>query len=179
VSIKLFAMTCGWLTGELGRLMEGGEGEAELPIPSYLIEHPRGTALFDTGLHPACQHDPASRVGPRLSTLFRFNYHPGEEISARLAALGRDPAQIDLIITSHLHFDHVGGNALIPNATVIVQRREWEAGMDPDIAAQRGFDRPTTTSGIRSSRSTANTMYSATGRSCACRPTVTPQATSR
>jgi hypothetical protein len=27
VSIKLYAMTCGWLTGNLGYLMEGGEGE--------------------------------------------------------------------------------------------------------------------------------------------------------
>ena len=139
VSVKLYAMTCGWLTGELDRLMEGGEGDVELPIPSYLIEHPRATALFDTGLHPACQHDPAARVGPRLSSLFRFNYQPGEEISARLAALDRDPARIDLIITSHLHFDHVGGNALIPNATVVVQRRELEAGHDPEQAAQRGF----------------------------------------
>ena len=141
VSIKLYAMTCGWLTGDLDRLMGGEEGKAELPIPAYLIEHPRGTALFDTGMHPACQQDPAGRVGPRIAGLFGFNYHPGEEISARLAVLGRDPGRIDLIITSHLHFDHVGGNALIPNATVIVQRREWEAGLDPDIAAQRGFDR--------------------------------------
>ncbi|MBO0735821.1 MAG: N-acyl homoserine lactonase family protein [Alphaproteobacteria bacterium] len=138
---KLYAMTCGWLTGELGRLMEGGKGKANLPIPAYLIEHPKGTALFDTGMHPACQHDPAGRVGPRIAGLFGFNYHAGEEISARLAALGRDPCRIDLIIASHLHFDHVGGNALIPNATVIVQRREWEAGMDADIASQRGFDR--------------------------------------
>jgi N-acyl homoserine lactone hydrolase len=141
VTLKLSAMTCGWLTGQLGYLMEGGEGEVELPIPSYLIEHPKGTALFDTGMHPACQNDPAGRLGTRLTRLFRFSYHPGEEIAGRLTALGRDPARIDLIITSHLHFDHVGGNALIPNATVIVQRREWEAGMDPDIAAQRGFNR--------------------------------------
>jgi glyoxylase-like metal-dependent hydrolase (beta-lactamase superfamily II) len=141
VSIKLYAMTCGWLTGDLDRLMEGGEGKAKLPIPAYLIEHPKGTALFDTGMHPGCQHDPAGRVGPRIAGLFGFDYHPGEEISARLAVLGRDPGRIDLIITSHLHFDHVGGNALIPNATIIVQRREWEAGLDPDIAAQRGFDR--------------------------------------
>ena len=102
MSIKLYAMTCGWLTGDLDRLMEGGEGKAKLPIPAYLIEHPRGTALFDTGMHPACQHDPAGRVGPRIAGLFGFNYHPGEEISARLAALGRDPGRIDLIITSHL-----------------------------------------------------------------------------
>jgi hypothetical protein len=32
VTIKLYPMTCGWLTGDLGYLMQGGEGEAELPI---------------------------------------------------------------------------------------------------------------------------------------------------
>ncbi len=44
------------------------------------------------------------------------------------------------MINSHFHFDHVGGNALIPNATMLVQRREWEAGMDPDTAMRRGFN---------------------------------------
>ncbi len=141
MTVRLFAFTCGWLTGELGYLMEGGEGKVDLPIPSYLIEHPKGTMLFDTGMHPDCQHDPAGRIGPRVTQLFSFNYRPGEEISARLEALGRDPAKIDLVVNSHFHFDHVGGNALIPNATVVVQRREWEAGMDPDIAARRGFNR--------------------------------------
>ncbi len=85
-------------------------------------------------------HDPAVRVGARIAGLFAFDFSPGEEISARLAALGRDPAKIDLIINSHFHFDHVGGNAQIPNATLLVQRREWDAGMDADIAAKRGFN---------------------------------------
>lgn len=141
MSVKLYAMTCGHLTGELGYLMEGGEGEVRLPIPAYLIEHPKGTALFDTGMHPDCQHDPVTRVGKRINGMFRFDYAPGEEISARLETLGRDPARIDFIVNSHLHFDHVGGNALVPNATVVVQRREWEAGMDPELAALRGFNR--------------------------------------
>jgi N-acyl homoserine lactone hydrolase len=140
VSLKVFALTCGWLEGDFGRLMEGGEGRIRLPIPAYLIEHPKGTALFDTGLHQDCQSDPAARVGARLASLFAFDYHPGEEIAARLTPLGRDPAKIDLIITSHFHFDHCGGNAQIPNATMIVQRREWDAGMDPDRAAKSGFD---------------------------------------
>src|SRR6266404_3220070 len=48
--------------------------------------------------------------------------------------------KIDLIVNSHFHFDHVGGNALIPNATMVVQRREWDAGMDPDAARRSGFD---------------------------------------
>jgi putative hydrolase of the HAD superfamily len=61
-------------------------------------------------------------------------------VSARLAAFDRDPGKIDLVINSHFHFDHCGGNALVPNATMLVQRREWDAGMDPDSAAQRGFN---------------------------------------
>ena len=59
MTLKLYAFTCGTVTGEFGRLMEGGEGDITLPIPVYLIEHPKGRALFDTGLHPDCQHDPA------------------------------------------------------------------------------------------------------------------------
>jgi N-acyl homoserine lactone hydrolase len=140
MSLKVYAFTCGHLTGELAHLMEGGEGKIRLPIPAYLIEHPKGTALFDTGMHPDCQRDPAARLGARLTSLFDFDYHPGEEISARVEALGRDPAKIDLVINSHFHFDHVGGNALIPNATMLVQRREWDAGTDADSAAKRGFN---------------------------------------
>jgi len=140
VSLSLFAFTCGHLEGDFGRLMEGGEGRIRLPIPSYLIEHPKGIALFDTGMHPDCQHDPSARVGARIAGLFAFDYQPGEEIAARLTALDRDPAKIDLIINSHFHFDHVGGNGLIPNATMIVQRREWDAGMEPDTAARHGYN---------------------------------------
>ena len=140
MGLNVFALTCGHLECEFGHLMEGGEGRIRCPIPSYLIEHPKGTALFDTGMHPDCQRDPAPRVGARIAGRFAFDFSPGEEISARLTALGRDPAKIDLIINSHFHFDHCGGNAQIPNAMLIVQRREWDAGMDPDMAAQRGFN---------------------------------------
>jgi N-acyl homoserine lactone hydrolase len=140
VSLRVYALTCGWLEGDLGHLMEGGEGRIRLPIPAYLIEHPRGTALFDSGMHPDCQHDPAGRLGERLTAFFDFDYHPGQEIGARLEALGRDPARVDLLINSHFHFDHCGGNAQIPNASLVVQRSEWDAGMDPDSAARRGFN---------------------------------------
>lgn len=141
MSVMLYAMTCGHVTGAFGRLMEGGEGDITVPVPSYLIEHPKGTMLFDTGMHPDCQHDPEGRAGPRIAQLFRFDYRQGEEIGARLEAIGRDPRKVDIIANSHLHFDHVGGNECIPNATVLVQKREWEAGMNPEMAASRGFNR--------------------------------------
>ena len=141
MALQVYALTCGWLEGDFGRLMEGGEGRIRLPIPAFLIEHPKGTALFDAGMHPDCQHDPAGRLGPRVAGLFGFDYHPGEEIGARLRALGHDPGRIALLINSHFHFDHCGGNAQIPNATLIAQRREWNAGMDPDDGTRSGFDR--------------------------------------
>src|SRR5262249_9433020 len=140
MTIKLYAFTCGTVTGDFGRLMEGGEGDITLPIPAYLIEHPKGRAVFDTGMHPYRKYDAAGGVGGRLTELCGIAFAPGEEISARLEATDRDPAGIDLVINSHFHFDHVGGNALIPNATMLVQRREWDAGMDPDTAARRGFN---------------------------------------
>jgi N-acyl homoserine lactone hydrolase len=140
MTVRLYAMTCGYVIGKLGYLMEGGEGEARLPVPAYLIEHPKGVMLFDTGMHPDVQRDPLQRIGPRIKDLFRFDFSPGEEISRRLEAIGRDPARIDLVVNSHLHFDHVGGNALIPNATVVVQRREWAAGFDPEIGARHGYN---------------------------------------
>jgi glyoxylase-like metal-dependent hydrolase (beta-lactamase superfamily II) len=140
MAVKLYAFTCGTVTGEFARLMEGGEGDITVPVPVFLIEHPKGRALFDTGLHPDCRHAPALRLGERLTNLFTIGLDPGAEVSARLAAIDRDPDKIDLIINSHFHFDHCGGNALVPNATMLVQRREWDAGMDADTAARRGFN---------------------------------------
>jgi glyoxylase-like metal-dependent hydrolase (beta-lactamase superfamily II) len=140
MTVKLYAFTCGTLTGEFARLMQGGEGDITVPVPVFLVEHRRGRVLFDTGLHPDCQRDPVGRLGAPLAALFRVNFAAGEEVSARLRAIDCDPARIDFIINSHFHFDHAGGNSLIPNATMLVQRREWDAGMDSDIDARHGYD---------------------------------------
>jgi N-acyl homoserine lactone hydrolase len=75
-----------------------------------------------------------------LLGFLRSGFAPAKRVNARLEAIDRDPRKIDLVINSHFHFDHVGGNALIPNATMLVQRREWDAGMDTATAAKRGFN---------------------------------------
>ena len=65
MTVKLYAFTCGTVTGEFAHLMQGGDGDITVPIPVFLIEHPRGRALFDTGLHPDCQRDPEERCQGR------------------------------------------------------------------------------------------------------------------
>jgi glyoxylase-like metal-dependent hydrolase (beta-lactamase superfamily II) len=132
MAVTVYAFTCGWLTLPASLLLAGEEGNLTVPVPAYLIEHPRGRAVFDTGLHPDTQVDPDRRLG-RLAPFHTVAFSAGEEIAARLRAIEVAPESVDIIINSHLHFDHCGGNALLPNATLLIQHREWEAGHDPDL----------------------------------------------
>lgn len=50
----------------------------------------------------------------------------GCTIRSALQQLQVDPESITNVILSHLHFDHAAGVTLLPNATVVVQRQEWE-----------------------------------------------------
>ena len=139
MSVRLFALTCGWLTGPAGGFLAGATGRLRVPVPAFLIDHPGGKALFDSGLHPDAGRDPDARLGP-AARVFEVELRDGEDVAARLATLGVDPAEIRYLITSHLHFDHTGGHASIPNARVVVQRREWDAGHDADLMARNFFD---------------------------------------
>lgn len=136
--VRLFAMTCGWLTSDLSNFLAGEKGRVRVPVPAYLIEHPKGSVLFDTGMHPANQTDPHGRVG-WIADAFHVEFRPGEEIGARLDALEIRRDRITHIINSHLHFDHAGGNELIPNAKVVIQRREWEAAHIPEIMKANNY----------------------------------------
>lgn len=137
--IKLFAMTCGWLSSDMSMMLAGLPGTIRFPVPAYLIEHPRGRVLFDAGLHPDSQHDPHGRIGA-LANLFHVEFRPGEDIRSRLQQMQIDADKIELVINSHLHFDHAGGNELVPNAKIIIQRREWEAGQVPELIAKNAYN---------------------------------------
>lgn len=59
-----------------------GEGDITVPVPVFLIEHPKRRALFDTGLYPDCQHDPAGRLGERSRGCSASAFSPAKK-SAR------------------------------------------------------------------------------------------------
>lgn len=146
--IKLYAMTCGWLTMPYGFFMAGEEGQLAIPIPSYLIVHPKGTVLYDTGLELDLQSSNSETVKKALGAfadLAIVKFLPGEDVAKRLEDFGIDPSKINFIINSHLHFDHCGGNASIPNARLIIQKREWiaaksEENIEKQIYSPRHYD---------------------------------------
>lgn len=124
MTVQLHAFTCGHLTLPRAMMLKGGEGMITVPVPAYLITHPRGLVLFDTGLHVATQEDAERHVGSMLASLHAFHFEAGEEIGARLRFIGIDPGSIDIVVNSHLHFDHCGGNDALPNADILIQARE-------------------------------------------------------
>src|SRR5829696_4417329 len=81
-----------------------------MPVYVHVIEHPDGRVLVDTGmteLHPA-----VADMDPRLVPL-------NEQADFDLAG-------IDVVINTHLHFDHCGGNYLFSGKPIYVQRRELD-----------------------------------------------------
>ncbi len=143
MSVRIRLMTCGWLECDRALIVEGASGRISLPIPSVLVEHPRGLALFDSGLHPSLPEHP-ERIGTN-QRLFAIRMKKGEDVGVRLAAIGVDPGEIRYLVNSHLHFDHCGGNERIPNATLVVQKPEWAAGhltkmIERDVYNPADFD---------------------------------------
>ena len=110
------------------RYLPGGWSDLTLPVNVFLVEHPAGLVLFDTG-----QTARAARPGyhpawhPFLH-LARFELEPDDEIAPQLVRSGFDPAAVRRVVLSHLHTDHVGGLGAFSGATVIVSRAEWEHG---------------------------------------------------
>lgn len=144
-TLTLYAFTCGWFQAPTGFFVEGGEKTfLRTPIPAYLIDHPRGRALFDTGLSKRFIRAFADKLP---SDTPGFDFDESAEIAARLRAVEVDPASIQWIINSHFHVDHCGGNASIPNATIIVQAQERPAARVAMDAGSKAYDAADFTAG--------------------------------
>jgi glyoxylase-like metal-dependent hydrolase (beta-lactamase superfamily II) len=107
-----------------------------LPVPVFVIETDRERILVDTGVHPGAVADPAGRYGSAEAI---------GPIKAELDASIAEQVQLDTlsyVVLTHLHFDHVAGLDLVPaSVPIVVQRREWQAGHDPEVA-RRNFYLP-------------------------------------
>jgi N-acyl homoserine lactone hydrolase len=89
------------------------------PVWSALLRTPEGNILFDTGLHPVHVDRPDATFGPQPSMTVVMEH--ADAVVARLAAIGVKPGDVNVVVNSHLHFDHAGNNGAFPAATFVVQ----------------------------------------------------------
>ena len=99
-----------------------------LPILAFLIEHPEGLILVDTGESTGVGQ-PGWFPGwqPYWRFALRFDVKPEDEIGPQLRARGIDPEDVRTVVMTHLHGDHAGGIPHFPRSEFIVARGEWEA----------------------------------------------------
>jgi N-acyl homoserine lactone hydrolase len=98
-----------------------------VPVICFLIAHPGGHVLVDTGVHRQAIVDPVGRLGERRASVFRLRSAATDEVVSQLALLGLAPDDIRYVVNSHFHFDHCGGNEFFRRSTFLVQRPEMEA----------------------------------------------------
>jgi glyoxylase-like metal-dependent hydrolase (beta-lactamase superfamily II) len=102
-----------------------------VPVSSYLVVHPQGRLLFDTGVHCQTLTDPVGRMGAERARRIRIRSQVGDDVVSQLAQAGLQPDDITYVVNSHLHFDHCGGNEFFPHTTFLVQKAEMDAARQP------------------------------------------------
>ncbi len=126
--------------------MHGGEATIEIPVPWYLVRHPKGNVLIDGGSAIEAAIDPRGHWGSAVDD-YQLTMDVSENCVDQLKAAGVRPEDIRFVVQSHLHLDHTGAIGRFPRATYIVQRAEYEYAKKPHWFAEGAycradFDRP-------------------------------------
>jgi glyoxylase-like metal-dependent hydrolase (beta-lactamase superfamily II) len=125
-SLRLYAMDCGRIHfDDLGNFSDTGEYDGHqgtLIATCFLIRHPKGDLLWDTGPGDRFAGKPEGeqlRPGMRVFV--------GKPLLGQLKEIGMTPADIDYLSFSHFHYDHTGNANAFTSATWLLSRREVDA----------------------------------------------------
>jgi glyoxylase-like metal-dependent hydrolase (beta-lactamase superfamily II) len=145
VQAGTFLTDAGAIFGPVPRLLWERHVAAELTadhrliqaLNCLLVETPAGRVLVETGI--------GERADDKLRTSRGYE---GDPVLVALRRAGFDPATVDVVALSHLHFDHAGGlldadgRRAFPRATVVAQRAEWEIALGDNPRLVASYDQP-------------------------------------
>lgn len=131
-SLRLYVLDCGTVeVSDISAFSPGvDKGKKKMLADTcYLLAHPKGTLVWDTGFPDALAGQPA---GTQVTPNFRVRLP--RTLAGQLKEIGYEPGEVTFLGLSHMHSDHIGNVGLFPNATLLMQAEEYAAAFGPDHA---------------------------------------------
>jgi len=138
----LYALQNGFLGAPRSLLFYGefSEARTQIPITCYVVRTSDALVLFDTGVSP--------RAVPGLMRNDSHARFTDEDLLVhRLDSIGLTTNDIDLVVLSHLHYDHAGGAEFFTKSELIAQKDEYAYAYNPasffaSFYYRKNFDLP-------------------------------------
>ena len=129
---RMYVFSSGGLTIGKGILQNLAPNDPPIVIPVgfYVIKHPKGNIVFDTGNNDKLIQDP--NYWPAGLQGLKPAMTPDVAIDVQLKKIGLTPDDIKYVVCSHLHLDHGGNVGKFPNSTIVVQKDEVRNAFWPE-----------------------------------------------
>ena len=140
-SPRLYVLDCGTLiynNPESYNLTRQEVRNTNMSVACYLVVHPRGTLLFDTGLADSARGRPFNEtpLGGQANRSTSYFMLVSNTLKGQLTALGYTPDRITYLALSHYHGDHVGNANDYAGSTWLVQKPDYDAMFDRNVRAE-------------------------------------------
>lgn len=133
--LKLYQVSSGVLEldkGFLTAMVDVGK-RIKVPVAMYIIDHPRGLVIYDTGnADEVSDGGCAGYWGTAICGSITPIQTRDEVIDRWLTKFGYSVSDVKYVVYSHFHLDHAGNIELFPTATHVVQKAELRAGWWPE-----------------------------------------------
>lgn len=113
-------------------ILRGKSHRVWLPVFAYLIQHPKGTILVDTGWHTDVRTDAKKHLSRQLYIASKPVLPEGQAVTEQLELLGYAPKDIDMVVLTHLDVDHASGIQMMKDA------KKFYASKEELLAAEEG-----------------------------------------
>jgi len=121
--LRIYALDCGDITMDMSGFSRNGEfaGESgDLANPCFLIRHPKGDLLWDTGFEESLVDIPEGVSIPGFQKTMQ------KRLSSQLSELGVALSDVEYVALSHSHPDHAGNANHFAQSTFLLEAREYE-----------------------------------------------------
>jgi glyoxylase-like metal-dependent hydrolase (beta-lactamase superfamily II) len=144
---KLYWTTSGFfgpfpITGLIPTIPKDKQRDVTIPIAMWVIDHPKGLVVYDTGNNVAITDNCKAYWAAGLCDFLKPSQTRADTIDMQLKKLGYSTDQVKVVVTSHSHLDHAGNLKMFPNAIHVFQKAELYQGWWPEQFQGRGGKGP-------------------------------------